>query len=256
MRSKRARLDRFISKKAGVNRRDVRALLAQRRIVVDGSPASEISHIIDEFSQVAFDDRVLQDNTPSYVMMNKPAGVVSATKDERHKTVVDLLERPDRHHLHIVGRLDFNSSGLLLLTNDGRWSRQLTTPENKIAKLYRVTLEKPVTEDYIQAFLEGMYFPFEDITTRPATLHIVSDYVAEVSLMEGRYHQIKRMFGRFDNEVLTLHRLSIGDLSLDSLLAPGQSRELTNREVTHIFPLENSSNLEQGLNEAALPSNQ
>ena len=256
MRSKRARLDRFISQQIGLNRRDVRPLLAQKRIFVDGSPATEINHVIDEFSHVTLDDRVLQDNTPSYVMMNKPVGVVSATKDERHKTVIDLLERPDRHHLHIVGRLDFNSSGLLLLTNDGRWSRQLTTPENKIAKLYRVTLEKPVTEDYIQAFSEGMHFPFEGITTRPAKLHIVSDYVAEVSLMEGRYHQIKRMFGHFDNEVLTLHRLAIGNLLLDSSLSPGQSKELTSGEVNDIFPSEGSSNSEQGRNEAALPSNQ
>ncbi|HEB28098.1 MAG TPA: pseudouridine synthase [Porticoccus sp.] len=234
MQSKRARLDRFISEQMGINRRDVRPLLAQKRIVVDGSPATDINHVIDEFSHVTLDDQVLQDNTPSYVMMNKPVGVVSATKDEQHRTVIDLLERPDRHHLHIVGRLDFNSSGLLLLTNDGRWSRQLTTPENNIAKLYRVTLEKPVTEAYIQAFSEGMYFPFEDITTRPAKLHIVSDYVAEVSLMEGRYHQIKRMFGRFDNEVLTLQRIAIGNLSLDPSLSPGQSRALTGSEVINI----------------------
>jgi 16S rRNA pseudouridine516 synthase len=234
MQSKRARLDRFISEQMGINRRDVRPLLAQKRIVVDGSPATDINHVIDEFSHVTLDDQVLQDNTPSYVMMNKPVGVVSATKDEQHRTVIDLLERPDRHHLHIVGRLDFNSSGLLLLTNDGRWSRQLTTPENNIAKLYRVTLKKPVTEAYVQAFSEGMYFPFEDITTRPAKLHIVSDYVAEVSLMEGRYHQIKRMFGRFDNEVLTLQRIAIGNLSLDPSLSPGQSRALTDREVINI----------------------
>ena len=234
MQSKRARLDRFISEQMGINRRDVRPLLAQKRIVVDGSPATDINHVIDEFSHVTLDDQVLQDNTPSYVMMNKPVGVVSATKDEQHRTVIDLLERPDRHHLHIVGRLDFNSSGLLLLTNDGRWSRQLTTPENNIAKLYRVTLEKPVTEAYIRAFSEGMYFPFEDITTRPVKLHIVSDYVAEVSLMEGRYHQIKRMFGRFDNEVLTLQRIAIGNLSLDPSLSPGQSRALTGSEVINI----------------------
>ncbi|MBQ0713363.1 MAG: pseudouridine synthase [Porticoccus sp.] len=234
MQSKRARLDRFISEQMGINRRDVRPLLAQKRIVVDGSPATDINHVIDEFSHVTLDDQVLQDNTPSYVMMNKPPGVVSATKDEQHRTVIDLLERPDRHHLHIVGRLDFNSSGLLLLTNDGRWSRQLTTPENNITKLYRVTLKKPVTEAYIQEFFEGMYFPFEDITTRPAKLHIVSDHVAEVSLMEGRYHQIKRMFGRFDNEVLTLHRIAIGNLSLDPSLSPGQSRALTGSEVINI----------------------
>jgi 16S rRNA pseudouridine516 synthase len=234
MQSKRARLDRFISEQMGINRRDVRLLLAQKRVVVDGSPATDINHVIDEFSHVTLGEQVLQDKTPSYVMMNKPPGVVSATKDEQHKTVIDLLDRSDRHHLHIVGRLDFNTSGLLLLTNDGRWSRQLTTPENNIAKRYRVTLKKPVTEDYIQAFSEGMYFLFEDITTRPAKLDIVSDYVAEVSLMEGRYHQIKRMFGRFDNEVLTLHRMAIGNLSLDPSLSPGQSRALTDREVINI----------------------
>ena len=234
MQSKRARLDRFISAQTGINRRDVRALLAQQRVLVDGSPATEINQVIDEFSLVMLDDRVLQENIPRYVMMNKPPGVVSATKDEQHKTVIDLLNRPDRHHLHIVGRLDFNSSGLLLLTNDGRWSRQLTTPENKIAKLYRVTLEKPLTEEYIRAFEEGMYFPFEGITTRPAKLDVISDYVAKVTLVEGRYHQIKRMFGRFDNEVLTLYRMAIGNLSLESSLLPGQSRALTDREVADI----------------------
>tara|TARA_R110001592_G_scaffold363355_1_gene685040 strand:- start:5412 stop:6137 length:726 start_codon:yes stop_codon:yes gene_type:complete len=234
MHSKRARLDRFISAQTGINRRDVRPLLAQNRIMVDGFPAVDIDQVVDEFSHVILDDRVLQANKPSYVMMHKPAGVVSATKDEKHRTVIDLLDRADRHQLHIVGRLDFNSSGLLLLTNNGRWSRQLTTPSNNIAKLYRVTLEKPITEEYVLAFSEGMYFPFEDITTRPAKLTIISEYVAEVSLIEGRYHQIKRMFGRFDNEVLTLHRLSIGNLSLDPSLLPGQSRELTDREVDHI----------------------
>jgi 16S rRNA pseudouridine516 synthase len=234
MQSKHARLDRFISEKVGINRRDVRLLLAQKRVLVDGDLAVDVHQVIGEFSLIVFDGQVLQANKPSYVMMHKPPGVVSATKDNQHRTVIDLLDRPDRHHLHIVGRLDFNSSGLLLLTNDGRWSRQLTTPENNIAKLYRVTLEKPITVEYIQVFSEGMYFPFEGITTRPARLNIISDHVAEVSLVEGRYHQIKRMFGRFDNMVLTLHRVSIGNLLLDSSLHPGQSRELTERELNHI----------------------
>jgi 16S rRNA pseudouridine516 synthase len=236
MQSKRARLDRFISEQLGINRRDVRPLLAQKRVLVDGDLATDMNQVIDDFSHVICDDRVLRANKPVYVMMNKPIGVVSATKDEQHKTVVDLLDRPDKEQLHIVGRLDFNSSGLLLLTNDGRWSRQLSAPENKVTKLYRVTLDKPVTEDYIQAFAEGMYFPFEGITTRPAKLCILSECEAEVTLTEGRYHQIKRMFGRFNNEVLTLHRLAVGQLSLDSELSPAQSRELTNWEANHIFP--------------------
>ena len=215
MQSKRARLDRFVSGVVGINRRDVRPMLAQKRVLVDGCVATDINQVIGEFSHVMLDHRVLQANTPSYVMLNKPAGVVSATKDVRHKTVIDLLDRSDRENLHIVGRLDFNSSGLLLLTNDGQWSRHLTTPEKNIAKLYRVTLEKPITEDYVHAFAEGMYFSYENITTLPAKLNILSDFVAEVSLVEGRYHQIKRMFGRFQNPVLTLHRIAIGNLPLD-----------------------------------------
>ena len=234
MQSKRARLDRFVSGVIGINRRDVRPMLAQKRVLVDGCVATKINQVIDEFSHVMLDHRVLQANTPSYVMLNKPTGVVSATKDARHKTVIDLLDRADRESLHIVGRLDFNSSGLLLLTNDGKWSRHLTTPEKKITKLYRVTLEKPITEDYVRAFSEGMYFSFENITTLPAKLHILSDFVAEVSLVEGRYHQIKRMFGRFQNPVLTLHRIAIGNVPLDPSLAPGQSRALTECEVNNI----------------------
>jgi len=234
MQSKRARLDRFISEELGINRRDVRPLLAKKRVLVDGLPATDINQVIDDFSHVVFDNRVLRENKPVYVMMNKPPGVVSATRDEQHKTVVDLLDRPDKEQLHIVGRLDFNSSGLLLLTNDGRWSRQLSAPESKVTKLYRVTLEKPVTQDYVQAFSEGMYFPFEEITTRPARLCIISKYEVEVTLVEGRYHQIKRMFGRFNNEVLTLHRLAVGSLPLDPVLSPGQCRELTGLEVSNI----------------------
>lgn len=231
MQSKRIRLDRFISARVGINRRDVRLMLARGRVTVDGLRATAINQVIDDFSHVALDGRVLQSKSPVYVMLHKPVGVVSATRDEKHPTVVDLLDRDDRNDLHIVGRLDFNSSGLLLLTNDGRWSRQLTTPDNKVEKLYRVTLEKPVTADYITAFAEGMYFPFEDIHTRPARLKIISETVAEVGLMEGRYHQIKRMFGRFQNPVLQLHRLAIGSLYLDGQLQPGQSRDLFSEEL-------------------------
>lgn len=231
MQSKRIRLDRFISRYAEINRRDVRLLLAAGRIKVDGSPATAINQVIDDFSHVMLDGSVIQEKTPVYVMMNKPAGVVSATKDDKHRTVVDCLDRPDRNDLHIVGRLDFNSTGLLLLTNDGRWSRQLTRAENEVAKLYRVTLEKPVGPEYISAFEKGMYFPFEGIHTRPAKLNIISDHLVEVSLVEGRYHQIKRMFGRFQNQVLTLHRLAIGHINLDAELAQGESRELLDDEV-------------------------
>ncbi|GAA5141697.1 pseudouridine synthase [Thalassotalea piscium] len=230
----RSRLDRYISEKLNISRRDVRLLVAQKRIVVDGKTTDDISLIINKFSHIEFDSKVLQANKASYIMLYKPVGVVSATKDEQHKTVIDLLTFPEKSSLHIVGRLDLNTSGLVLLTNDSRWSERLTKPENKVKKRYIVTLKNPLTPDYIAAFEQGMYFAFENVTTRPATLAILSDYVAQVDLVEGRYHQIKRMFGRFRNPVVNLHRQSIGKLALDNKIKVGESRYLTPLEIEQI----------------------
>ena len=235
MPSYRTRLDRLFDTEFGINRKDLRPMLAQGRVCVNGKPATEMNQLVQQFTHITLDNKVLRANKPVYLMMNKPPGVVSATRDEKHKTVVDLLDRTDSNCLHIVGRLDYNSSGLLLLTNDGRWSRQLTSPEEKVIKLYRVKLEKPLTQEMVEAFAQGMYFAYEDITTRPAKLCLISPYVAEVSLVEGKYHQIKRMFGRFQNTVLKLQRIAIGKLSLDPALSPGQSRELTPLELNTIF---------------------
>ncbi len=141
MQSKRARLDRFLSSYLQINRKGVRLMLAHKRVTVDGAVAKDIDQLVDEFSRIVLDDQVLQSNNRVFVMMNKPVGVVSATKDEQHRTVIDLLDRADKNDLHIVGRLDLNSSGLLLLTNDGRWSRQLTSPQYKVVKVYQVTLK-------------------------------------------------------------------------------------------------------------------
>ena len=230
MRSSRSRLDRFLTARVGIHPRHVRPLLAHGRVLVDGAPATGICQLIDEFSTVQLDERVLQSKQGIYIMLHKPRGVVSATRDPRHRTVVDLLDRNDRDTLHIAGRLDYNSTGLLLLTNDGRWSRALHAPGNAVPKRYLVQLESPVSADYVEAFAEGMFFPYEGITTRPAQLEIIDSHTAEVVLHEGKYHQIKRMFGRFHNRVLALHRLAIGGLSLDPALCPGQHRELTPQE--------------------------
>jgi 16S rRNA pseudouridine516 synthase len=231
MLGKKHRLDRFISAKTATPKSEVRLMLAQKRIHVDGQLAIDINQPIDQFSHVVIDGNVLQNNSRKHIMMNKPVGVVSATKDKQHKTVMDLLCEEDAADLHIVGRLDLNSSGLLLLTNDGDWSRALMSPENKVSKVYEVTLENPVTQNYIQAFAEGMYFSYEDITTKPAQLERISECIARVTLEEGRYHQIKRMFGRFRNPVLALHRVSIGEIELDNGLAPGEYRVLRENEI-------------------------
>ncbi|MBL4941858.1 MAG: 16S rRNA pseudouridine(516) synthase [Colwellia sp.] len=224
----RARLDRFISEKCQVNRKAVRLLLAQKRISVDNVIATDIAQPIDKFSVISFDDKIIQQHQALYIMLYKPVGVVCATKDKQHKTVIDLLSElltaDEKASLHIVGRLDLNTSGLVLLTNDSRWSEQLTSPINKVTKHYLVTLQEPLTNDYIKAFAKGMYFDYEKITTKPVILHILSQYQAEVILTEGRYHQIKRMFGRFNNPVTALHRTSIGHFVLDKDLLVGESQ--------------------------------
>jgi 16S rRNA pseudouridine516 synthase len=229
-----SRLDKFIAQKCQISRRDVRLMLAKFRVQVDGVVAKNTDQIIHHFSHIMLDETVLQANTARYIMLHKPVGVVSATKDIQHKTVIDLLDCEGKEDLHIVGRLDLNTSGLVLLTNDSRWSERITEPSHKIEKLYCVTLQKPLTQEYVEAFAQGMYFEFEDITTRPAKLTILSENMAQVVLVEGRYHQIKRMFGRFRNPVVALHRQAIGSLFLDNALKPGESRELTPIEVLTI----------------------
>jgi len=235
MKSKRTRLDRFVSQQTGINSKDVRLLLAQGRLQVDGNPATDIHQFIDEFTRVTLDEKILQANQAIYLMLHKPIGVVSATKDDKHPTVLDLILRREpelaAYNLHIAGRLDFNTTGLVLLTNDGRWSRGLSAPEQQIAKRYIVTLANPLSEDYISAFAEGMHFPFENLTTRPAQLTILGECLAEVHLTEGRYHQIKRMFGRFRNPVVALHRSAIGSVELDPALGLGEYRALDCHEV-------------------------
>ncbi|MGY2197852.1 pseudouridine synthase [Pseudomonas gingeri] len=229
------RLDRFLSNLPRFNRQQVRLLLVEKRVRVDGLIATDPHHEVREFSQVEVDDEVLQaGRPPRYFMLHKPQGCVSATRDPQHRTVLDLLEEPDVHELHIAGRLDFNTTGLMLLTNDGQWSRRLTQPLTRLPKVYYVETEQVIGADYAATFAEGLYFAFEDLTTQPAELELLGPRSARLSVVEGRYHQVKRMFGHFDNKVLRLHRERMGPLVLDERLAPGQYRPLTDEEIRQI----------------------
>ena len=237
MANARQRLDRFISVHTGIPKGQVRQLLAQQRIRVDDVIAQDISQPLDSFSRVMCDGVLLQNRTRRYVLLNKPVGVVSATKDDIHRTVIDVLRdggfpESELNDLHIAGRLDLNSSGLLLLTNDSDWSQALMAPDNKVAKVYEVALEKSISDECVTAFKEGIYFPFEDIITKPALLERITPTTARVTLTEGKYHQIKRMFGRFRNPVLKLHRVAIGDITLDATLECGKFRFLIEEKTS------------------------
>jgi 16S rRNA pseudouridine516 synthase len=229
------RVDRFLSNLPRFNRKQVRLLLVERRIKVDGQVVSDPHFDVREFSRVECDDEVLQaGKPPRYFMLHKPPGCVSATSDPRHPTVLDLIDEPDKHELHIAGRLDFNTTGLMLITNDGSWSRRLTQPQTKLPKIYYVETEQDIGPEYAQTFAQGLYFAFEDLTTQPAELLVLGPKSARLSIVEGRYHQVKRMFGHFDNKVLHLHRERMGPLVLDEALAPGEYRPLTTEEIQHI----------------------
>lgn len=229
------RVDRFLSNLPRFNRKQVRLLLVKRRIKIDGQVVSDPHFEVREFSRVECDDEVLQaGKPPRYFMLHKPPGCVSATSDPRHPTVLDLIDEPDKHELHIAGRLDFNTTGLMLITNDGSWSRRLTQPQTKLPKIYYVETEQDIGPEYAQTFTQGLYFAFEDLTTQPAELVVLGPKSARLSIVEGRYHQVKRMFGHFDNKVLHLHRERMGPLVLDEALAPGEYRPLTAEEIQHI----------------------
>ncbi|HEY0288915.1 MAG TPA: pseudouridine synthase [Pseudomonas sp.] len=226
------RLDRFLSNLPRFSRKDVRFALIAGRVNVDGQTITNPHHDVREFSCVMFDDEVLQAGKASrYFMLHKPPGCVSATVDPQHTTVLDLLDEPDKHELHIAGRLDFNTSGLMLITNDGQWSRRLTQPASKLPKVYYVETEQEIGAHYVKKFADGFYFAFENLTTQPAELIVLDNHRARLSIVEGRYHQVKRMFGHFDNKVLSLHRESIGSLALDPALEPGQYRPLNAAEI-------------------------
>lgn len=229
------RLDRFLTNLPTYNRQQVRLLLVQRRVRVDGVVTADPLHEVREFSRVAVDEHVLQAGRAArYLMLHKPAGCVSATRDPMHPTVLDLLPAELRDELHIAGRLDYNTTGLMLLTNDGQWSRRLTQPRTKLAKIYRVHTEDEIGAHYVEKFLQGFYFAFEDLTTQPAQLDILGPHEARLAIVEGRYHQVKRMFGHFQNKVIALHRERMGPIELDAGLLPGQYRDLRPDEIAAI----------------------
>ena len=229
------RLDRFLGNLPALNRQQVQRLLASGAVKVDGQICHDGRHEVRSFQRVELADQVVQAGKPArYFMLHKPVGVVSATVHDEHRTVLDLLDEPEKHDLHIGGRLDLNTSGLLLITNDGLWSRRLTEPRSELGKVYRVETEQPIDPACVAAFSRGLYFAYEDLTTRPAELVILGPNKALLTLHEGRYHQVKRMFGHFHNKVIGLHRESMGPLHLDPCLEPGQYCPLSAAEIALI----------------------
>ena len=225
------RLDRFLTRRREHSCKEIAKMLEDGRISVDRVLETSGLRRINRFSRVELDGEILQAREAVYLMLHKPAGYLSATTDPVHPTVMELIDHPLRDELHLAGRLDRASTGLLLLTNDGNWSKRVTEPTEGIPKVYEVTTRDPIQPETIGIFLAGIYFAYEDLTTAPAQLEISGDRKAVLTIHEGRYHQVKRMFYAVGNQVLGLHRSSVGPLVLGAELPPGGFRHLSAAEV-------------------------
>ena len=230
------RLDKLLSSTGRWSRREVKQLVKEGRVLVDGAPAAGPEQKLDrERACVQVDGEALELREFTYVMLYKPAGVLSATEDARQRTVLDLLPPALRRQgLSPVGRLDKDSEGLLLLTNDGALAHRLLAPKRHVDKVYSIRTDRPLGPADAEAFASGMVL--EDGTVcLPARLEPLGDgREALITLREGKFHQVKRMTASRGAAVLYLKRLSMGPLELDESLAPGCFRFLTAAEVTEI----------------------
>lgn len=230
------RLDKFLSELGIASRKELRGIIRSGRVQVDGLAVTAPEHSVDPEKNI-----VCMDGTPlSYVrfrtfMLDKPAGVITATEDKKQETVLSLLP-PELQRLGLfpVGRLDKDTSGLLLLTNDGELSHKIISPKHEIVKRYRARVDGIPDEADAAAFREGLVLR-DGLRCLPAELEITGGDVCFVNVMEGKYHQVRRMLASRGKTVLELRRLSIGALALEAGSTPGSLRELTETDLGNIF---------------------
>ena len=225
------RIDKIIASQGQYSRKEVKALIAKRRIAVDGRVVSSSSEKADPMTMLlTVDGKPLEFKRNLYLVLNKPKGYVSATEDREHPTVLELVPQEYRgRDLFPAGRLDRDTTGLMIITDDGVLAHNILAPKKHVPKRYHVELDIPVTEEMRLGFSEGGML--NDGVCKAADLIKTGEKTAEVTLREGRYHQIKRMFGCFGAEVVELKRLGMGKLTLPEDLAEGECREMSEEEL-------------------------
>lgn len=226
------RLDRYLSQASGYSRTEVKRLIKAGAVTVDGDLAIKAQSEVQACQAVILNGELLSTPRPVYIMMHKPADYLCATHDSQHPIVFDLLEQVPRD-LQIVGRLDLDTTGLLLLTTDGQWNHRISSPKSACGKSYRVTLDSSLEQTQIDLLEQGVLLRGEKKPTRPCKIKPIAQTQFDVTIYEGKYHQIKRMFAHVGAQVVGLHRFQIGPIVLDQALQPGQYRELSQTEIKH-----------------------
>ncbi|MEZ9231000.1 pseudouridine synthase [Vibrio amylolyticus] len=223
------RLDRFVCKSTEFTRSEAIKRIRSGEVSVDGHPLREEATQVHESCTVELKGIEIKLRPFRYILMNKPAGTICSNIDEHYPSLFNHIDIDKLEELHIAGRLDADTTGLVLITDDGSWSFQITHPSTLCKKTYRVGLSKVIADNNEQIFAKGIQLQGEIALTAPAQLHIVSPKEVLLTITEGKFHQVKRMFKAVGNKVVSLHRESIGDVILD--VAPGEWRYLTKSEV-------------------------
>lgn len=229
------RLDKFVCASTGLSRKEAGRIIRAQEISINGETCRKTATVVSEQDDITWLGQALQIIGLRYLLMHKPKGVVCSTDDPVHPSVFTLLDEPKQQDIHCVGRLDVDTTGLLLLTDDGKWSHKISSPKQAIRKTYVATLADPISTEaalqIAQQFERGIMLRGEQDPTRPARFELLEPHVAMLEIDEGRYHQVKRMFAAIGNKVVELHRSHVGGLSLDPELEPGEYRRLSEQEV-------------------------
>ncbi len=229
------RIDKILSVGAGMSRSDARRAIKKGRVSVKGNVIREIGFKVSENENIYLDSMKIDYKKYDYIIMNKPKGVLSASEDKNARTVIDIL--PDnlkRRGLFPVGRLDKDTTGLLIITDDGNFAHKVLAPDKKVYKTYIACLDREVTEDVLKDFVSGMTLA-DGTELAPAKIKIAGERTAEVSITEGKYHQIKRMFGKYHIAVVELKRISFAGLDLPVDLNEGEARRLNDIEIDSLI---------------------
>lgn len=228
---KNMRLDKYLCDLNIASRKDLKKIIKTGAVTVNGNKISDPSfHINESKDEVVYNGNKLSYEKFVYFMLNKPNGLVSATEDNISKTVIDLFNNESQSDLFPVGRLDKDTTGLLLITNDGELGHRLTSPAHHVPKTYEVTIEHSLSIDDIKALENGVELTGDGIT-KPASVDIISDTTIHLTITEGKFHQVKRMLAAVNNKVIKLKRLSMGSVFLDENLKEGEYRRLTDKEL-------------------------
>lgn len=229
------RFDKIISNQFNISRKDARTAIRRGKGMVGGVVIKDPSILVETSENIVFDGKKLEYKKYVYILMNKPKGVLSASDDKRQKTVVDLV--PDEYKrtgLFPVGRLDKDTTGLLIITDDGEFAHKVISPNKNVDKTYMVTLDGTVTDEMVKLFSNGVVLA-DGTVCKSAKLEPCGDNKALITITEGKYHQIKRMFGVVGLGVNELERKTIGGLSLPENLMVGECRLLSAKEISLIF---------------------